>query len=69
MNGGLQVIIDNLGYLLWGNLAQGEPGGVLLTLLMAAGAALLAFPGGLRWRVSPGGLAVWCAPCCFCGLN
>lgn len=57
MNGGLQVIIDNLGYLLWGNLTNGEPGGVLLTLLMAAGAALLAFPGGialacLAWRFS-----------------
>ncbi|MGF6477418.1 polar amino acid transport system permease protein [Pantoea dispersa] len=55
MNGGLHVIIDNLGYLLWGNLANGEPGGVLLTLLMAIGAALLAFPAGialagLAWR-------------------
>lgn len=55
MNGGLHVIIDNLGYLLWGNLANGEPGGVLLTLLMAIGAALLAFPAGialagLTWR-------------------
>ncbi len=43
----LQVISGNLGYLLWGNLQNGQPGGVLLTLLMAAGAALLAFPGGI----------------------
>lgn len=49
------VIADNLDYLLWGRMAQGEPGGVLLTLLMTAGAALLAFPGGIllacaTWR-------------------
>lgn len=55
MNGGLHVIVDNLGYLLWGNLANGEPGGVSLTLLMAIGAALLAFPAGIAlaciaWR-------------------
>lgn len=52
---GLQIIYDNLGYLLWGNIANGEPGGLLLTLLMAAGAALLAFPAGIflacvAWR-------------------
>ncbi|WP_368541079.1 amino acid ABC transporter permease [Enterobacter soli] len=52
---GLNVIIDNLDYLLWGRLAAGEPGGVLLTLLMALGAASIALPGGiglacLAWR-------------------
>lgn len=55
MNGGLEVIRDNFGYLLWGNIANGEPGGLLLTLMMAAGAALLAFPTGIllacvAWR-------------------
>ena len=55
MIGGLNVILDNLDYLLWGRLAAGEPGGVLLTLLMTFGAALLALPGGiglagLAWR-------------------
>ncbi|HHA1724470.1 TPA: amino acid ABC transporter permease [Enterobacter cloacae] len=57
MIAGLNVIIDNLDYLLWGRAATGEPGGVLLSLLMAAGAALLALPGGvvlacLAWRYS-----------------
>ncbi|MGG7447357.1 amino acid ABC transporter permease [Kosakonia oryzendophytica] len=51
----ISVITDNLDYLLWGRAAQGEVGGVLLSLLMTAGAALLAFPGGmllacLAWR-------------------
>ena len=51
----LNVISDNLDYLLWGRLAEGQPGGVALTLLMAIGAAVLALPGGillacLAWR-------------------
>lgn len=51
----LSVITDNLDYLLWGRLAAGQPGGVLLSLLMALGAAALALPGGillaaLAWR-------------------
>lgn len=51
----IAVITDNLDYLLWGRMAQGEPGGVLLTLLMALGAGILALPGGvllacLAWR-------------------
>lgn len=51
----ITVITDNLDYLLWGRMAQGEPGGVLLTLLMALGAGILALPGGvllacLAWR-------------------
>lgn len=67
MIGGLNVILDNLDYLLWGRLAACEPGGVLLTLLMTLGAALLALPGGialagLAWRY-PGlvrkGLFLW----------
>lgn len=55
MLAGLTVITDNLDYLLWGRAAAGQPGGVLLTLLMALGAAALAFPAGialagLAWR-------------------
>lgn len=51
----LNVISDNLDYLLWGRLAEGHPGGVALTLLMAVGAAALALPGGIllacvAWR-------------------
>lgn len=51
----ITVITDNLDYLLWGRAAQGEPGGVLLSLLMTLGAAVLAFPGGIllacvAWR-------------------
>lgn len=38
----ISVITDNLDYLLWGRAAQGHPGGVLLTLLMAIGAAVVA---------------------------
>lgn len=52
---GFNVIVENLDYLLWGRAAAGEPGGVLLSLLMAAGAAALALPGGIvlacvAWR-------------------
>ena len=45
------VILDNLDYLLWGNTAQGEPGGLLLSVLLslAAGgaASLLGLAGGI----------------------
>jgi len=55
MIAGLAVITDNLDYLLWGRMSAGQPGGVLLTLLMALGAAVLALPAGialasLAWR-------------------
>lgn len=55
MIAGLAVISDNLDYLLWGRLSAGQSGGVLLTLLMALGAAVLALPTGialasLAWR-------------------
>ena len=40
MNANLAVIADNLDYLLWGRLAEGQPGGVALTLLMAIGVTL-----------------------------
>jgi polar amino acid transport system permease protein len=55
MTANFMVIAENLDYLLWGRLAQGEPGGVLLTLLMAGGAAALALLAGvllagLAWR-------------------
>lgn len=57
MNANLAVIYDNLDYLLWGRLADGEPGGVALTLMMAIGAGALALPGGIllacaSWRFS-----------------
>lgn len=53
----ITVITDNLYYLLWGRAAQGEPGGVLLSVLMTLGAAGLAFPVGIMlaccaWRFS-----------------
>ncbi|MFT3850174.1 MAG: amino acid ABC transporter permease [Propionivibrio sp.] len=45
------VILDNLDYLLWGNLARGEPGGLLLSILLsiAAGGAgsLFGLAGGI----------------------
>ncbi|CAM3609170.1 ABC transporter permease subunit [Rahnella bruchi] len=49
------VLHDNFTYLLWGRLADGEPGGVLLTLIMAASAGVLALLLGvtmaaLAWR-------------------
>ena len=55
MNANLAVIADNLDYLLWGRLADGIPGGVALTLMMAIGAAALALPlgillAGAAWR-------------------
>ena len=55
MNANLAVIADNLDYLLWGRLAEGIPGGVALTLMMAIGAAALALPlgvvlAGAAWR-------------------
>jgi len=36
------VIVDNLSYLLFGRLAQGQPGGLLLTVLMALAAIAMA---------------------------
>ncbi|MBB1201268.1 ABC transporter permease subunit [Enterobacteriaceae bacterium 89] len=55
MSANLSVITDNLDYLLWGRAADGEPGGVLLTLMMALGAGVLALPAGallaaIAWR-------------------
>lgn len=49
------VLHDNFTYMLWGRLADGEPGGVLLTLLMAVSAGVLALLLGvamaaLAWR-------------------
>lgn len=41
------VIVENLPYLLWGRTLQGEPGGMLLTVLMALAAAVLALVGGV----------------------
>src|SRR5476649_2965676 len=49
------VLQDNFTYMLWGRLADGEPGGVLLTLIMAVSAGVLALLLGvamaaLAWR-------------------
>lgn len=49
------VLHDNFGYMLWGRVAEGEPGGVLLTLIMAVSAGFLALALGvlmaaLAWR-------------------
>ncbi|XBS71239.1 ABC transporter permease subunit [Acerihabitans sp. KWT182] len=51
----VDVILNNLTYLLWGRVADGQPGGVLLTLIMALGAGALAWAAGvalacLAWR-------------------
>lgn len=67
MNANLAVIVDNLDYLLWGRLADGIPGGVVLTLLMAVGAAALALPGACCWRPSPGATTGSCGGCSSCG--
>src|SRR5471032_397891 len=49
------VIENNLTYLLWGRVAEGQPGGVLLTIIMAIGAGVLAWAVGvtlacMAWR-------------------
>ena len=51
------VIHENLGYILVGNLSQGEPGGLLLTVLLAVSSGLIAIVLGF-------GLALihWFAP-------
>lgn len=63
----IPVITDNLDYPPWGHIAEGQPDGILLTLLMAIDAALLTLPGGIVlaccvWRF-PGavrsGLLIW----------
>lgn len=46
------VIHDNLDYLLWGNLANGEAGGLLLTALLSLAAALLASGLGLALGIA-----------------
>lgn len=69
MNANLAVIADNLDYLLWGRLADGIPGGVALTLMMALGAAALALPSVFCWQAPPGVMAAWCAGCCSCGQS
>jgi len=49
------VLQDNFTYMLWGRLADGEPGGVLLTLIMALSAGAIALVLGvtlaaIAWR-------------------
>jgi polar amino acid transport system permease protein len=51
----IDVILNNLTYLLWGRMADGQPGGVLLTLIMAVSSGVLALTLGvilacLAWR-------------------
>ncbi|GHM00052.1 hypothetical protein KPZU40_00270 [Klebsiella pneumoniae] len=50
MNANLAVIADNLDYLLWGRLAEGQPGGVALTLLMVSAPPCWRCREALRWR-------------------
>ncbi|MEI9891761.1 MAG: amino acid ABC transporter permease [Caulobacteraceae bacterium] len=50
----LAVVRDNLGYLLVGRAASGEPGGLLLTLILSAAAGLLALVIGVALA-----LAAW----------
>ncbi len=52
------VVVENLGYLLWGRAPDGEPGGLLLTLMMSMAAAALALVAGLAlgmWAWAGGG--------------
>lgn len=50
----LGVILNNLDYLLWGRLAQGEPGGLVLTVLISAAAGVASLAVGV-----PLGLLAW----------
>jgi len=52
-----QVIRDNLGYLLCGNLTGGQPGGLLMTLFLALGSGLTAIVLGF-----PLAIAHWLGP-------
>ena len=47
MNANLAVIVDNLDYLLWGRLADGIPGGVVLTLLLLRPLTLMGLDDGV----------------------
>jgi len=51
------VILNNLDYLLWGRLAQGEPGGLLLTVLISLVAGVASLALGI-----PMGLLAWSKP-------
>ena len=62
------VILDNLDYLLWGNLARGEPGGLLLSILLsvAAGAvaSLIGLLGGVGLAMGGRRLTAWIEHAC-----
>lgn len=45
------VIQQNIDYLLWGNLEQGSPGGLLLTLEISLSAGAIALMLGLIWGI------------------
>lgn len=47
MMDGFDVVLRNLDYFLWGRLAEGEPGGLLLTVLIALAAGTLALMAGI----------------------
>ncbi len=51
------VIVDNLDYLLWGRLREGQPGGLLLTVVLAVCSGALALVSGLAL-----GIACWLGP-------
>ena len=56
----LSVIRENLDYLLWGRLAEGEPGGLVITLALSLGAGVIAVLGGLARPVFNAGTVVAC---------
>ncbi|WP_051229514.1 amino acid ABC transporter permease [Paludibacterium yongneupense] len=49
--GAWSAIADNIGYLLWGRAAEGEPGGLLLTLLIALSSGGIALLSGFALAV------------------
>lgn len=53
------VIRDNLGYLLVGRAGQGEPGGLLVTLGLSAGAGVLALVAGVGLALAAWGFGGW----------
>ena len=53
----ISVITDNLDYLLWGRVAEGQPGGVLLCWRCLAGSFLPAAPGDFQARFATGCLS------------
>ena len=55
----LTVVRDNLGYLLVGRAAQGEPGGLLLTVLLSVAAGALALVFGVALALAAWAFGGW----------